>query len=156
MQRKGRVLRMSIFWLLAIGWIIVLFFFSGQTAMESSKLSGWFVNFVRGVFPFNRIPADQLTHAVRKLAHFCIFAVEGFLLCLAMEASFQDVSVGTVLSVIACTALAAANELHQMFFEGRSCEGRDMLIDAGGALLGIAVAALLLWLLRRRKHTSEE
>ena len=156
MQRKGRVLRMSIFWLLAIGWIAVLFYFSGQTAVESSKLSDWFVNFIRDVFPFNRVPADQLSHVVRKLAHFCIFAVEGFLLCLATEASFQDVSVGATLSVIACTALAAANELHQMFFEGRSCEGRDMLIDDGGALLGIAVAALLLWLLHRRKPEIEE
>ena len=155
MQNKGRVLRMSIFWALAIGWIAVLFFFSGQTAVESSALSGWVVDFIRGVFPFNRIPADQLTHVVRKLAHFCIFAVEGFLLCLATAESFQDVPVGAVLSVIACTALAAANELHQMFFEGRSCEGRDMLIDAGGALLGIAVAALLLRLLHRRKRARE-
>ena len=155
MQNKGRVLRMSIFWLLAIGWIAVLFFFSGQTAVESSALSGWVVDFIRGVFPFNRIPADQLTHVVRKLAHFCIFAVEGFLLCLATAESFQDVSVGAVLSVIACTALAAANELHQMFFEGRSCEGRDMLIDAGGALLGVG-AALLLHIIRRRKRARKK
>ena len=155
MQKKRRALRLGVFWALAIGWIAVLFLLSGQNAVESSELSGWFVNFVRDIFPFNRLPADQLTHVVRKLAHFCIFAVEGFLICLATAESFQDVSVGAVLSVIACTALAAANELHQMFFEGRSCEGRDMLIDAGGALLGIAVAALLLWLLHRRKRARE-
>ena len=156
MQNKGRVLRMSIFWLLAIGWIAVLFFFSGQTAVESSALSGWVVDFIRGVFPFNRIPADQLTHVVRKLAHFCIFALEGFLLCLAMTQSFRDRSAGAVLSVIACTALAAANELHQMFSEGRSCEGRDMLIDTGGALLGVAAALLLLHIIRRWKRAREK
>ena len=156
MQNKGRVLRMSIFWLLAIGWIAVLFFFSGQTAVESSALSGWVVDFIRSVFPFNRIPADQLTHVVRKLAHFCIFAVEGFLLCLATAESFQDVSVGATLSVIACTALAAANELHQIFSEGRSCEGRDVLIDSCGGLLGVAAAALLIWLLRRRKRARRK
>ena len=156
MQNKRKALRLILFWALAIGWIAVLFFFSGQNAADSSALSGWFVDFVRGIFPFSRIPADQLTYVVRKLAHFCIFALEGFLLCLATAESFQDVSVGAVLSVIACTALAAANELHQMLFEGRSCEGRDMLIDAGGALLGIAVAALLLWLLHRRKRAREE
>ena len=155
MQKKRKALRLILFWALAVGWIAVLFFFSGQNAADSSALSGWFVDFVRKLFPFNRIPADQLTYVVRKLAHFCIFALEGFLLCLATAESFQDVSVGAVLSVIACTALAAANELHQMFFEGRSCEGRDMLIDAGGALLGIAVAALLLWLLHRRKRARE-
>ena len=151
MQKKRKALRLILFWALAIGWIAVLFFFSGQNAADSSALSGWFVDFVRSIFPFNRIPADQLIYVVRKLAHFCIFALEGFLLCLAMTQSFRDRSAGAVLSVIACTALAAANELHQMFSEGRSCEGRDVLIDIGGALLGIAAAILLLWLVRRRK-----
>ena len=155
MQKKRKALRLILFWALAIGWIAVLFFFSGQNAADSSALSGWFVDFVRGIFPFSRIPADQLTYVVRKLAHFCIFALEGFLLCLAMTQSFRDRSAGGVLSVIACTALAAANELHQMFSEGRSCEGRDVLIDVGGALLGVGAAMLLLWLLHRRKRARE-
>ena len=155
MQKKRKALRLILFWALAVGWIAVLFFFSGQNAADSSALSGWFVDFVRSIFPFNRIPADQLIYVVRKLAHFCIFALEGFLLCLAMTQSFRDRSAGAVLSVIACTALAAANELHQMFSEGRSCEGRDVLIDIGGALLGIAAAMLLLRLLHRRKRARE-
>ena len=156
MQKKRKALRLILFWALAVGWIAVLFFFSGQNAADSSALSGWFVDFVRSIFPFNRIPADQLIYVVRKLAHFCIFALEGFLLCLAMTQSFRDRSAGAVLSVIACTALAAANELHQMFSEGRSCEGRDVLIDIGGALLGIAAAMLLLRLIRRWRRARRK
>ena len=156
MQKKRKWLWRTLFWALAIGWVAVLFFFSGQTAAESGKLSLWLTHLVQRLFPWIPLTTDALEHLLRKLAHFSIFALEGFLLCLATAESFQDVSVGAVLSVIACTALAAANELHQMFFEGRSCEGRDMLIDAGGALLGIAVAALLLWLLHRRKRAREE
>ena len=156
MQKKRKALRLILFWTLAVGWIAVLFFFSGQNAADSSKLSGWFVNFVQGVFPFNRIPADQLTYVVRKLAHFCIFALEGFLLCLAMAESFRDGSVGAVASVIVCTALAAGNELHQIFSEGRSCEGRDMLIDTAGALLGVGAALLLLHIIRRRKRARKK
>ena len=156
MQKKRKALRLILFWALAIGWIAVLFFFSGQNAADSSALSGWFVDFVRSIFPFNRIPADQLSYVVRKLAHFCIFALEGFLLCLAMTESFRDRTVGAALSVIVCTALAAGNELHQMFSEGRSCEGRDMLIDTGGALLGVAAALLLLHIIRRWKRAREK
>ena len=155
MQKKRKVLRLILFWALAVGWIAVLFFFSGQTAAESGRLSGALADFVRGIFPFNRIPPDQLEHVLRKLAHFSIFALEGFLLCLAMTESFRDRTVGAALSVIVCTALAAGNELHQMFSEGRSCEGRDVLIDTGGALLGIAVA-LLLWIIRRWKRAREK
>ena len=57
---------------------------------------------------------------------------------------------------LGATALAAGNELHQMFSEGRSCEGRDMLIDTGGALLGIGAALLLLWIIRRWKRAREK
>ena len=152
MQKKRKALRLILFWALAVGWIAVLFFFSGQTAAESGRLSGALADFVRGIFPFNRVPPDQLEHVLRKLAHFSIFALEGFLLCLALTESFRDKTAGAVLSVIACTGLAAANELHQMFSEGRSCEGRDVLIDTGGALLGVGAALLLLWIIRRWKR----
>ena len=151
MQNKRKALRLGIFWALAIGWIAVLFYFSGQTAAESSALSSSVANFVRGIFPFNRIPSGQLEHVLRKLAHFVIFGLEGLLLGLAMMQSVGKLRVGALLSAVACGALAAANELHQRFFEGRSCEGGDVLIDIGGALLGIAAATLLLWLVRRRK-----
>ena len=156
MQKKRKALRPILFWALAVGWIAVLFFFSGQTAAESGRRSGALANFVRGIFPFNRIPPDQLEHVLRKLAHFSIFALEGFLLCLVTTESSGEISVGAALSVIVCTALAAGNELHQMFSEGRSCEGRDMLIDTGGALLGIGAALLLLWIIRRWKRAREK
>ena len=151
MQNKRRALRLVIFWVLAIGWIAVLFFFSGQTAAESSALSGSLADLVRGIFPFNRIPPDQLEHVLRKLAHFGFFGLEGLLLGLAAMQSVRRLRAGALLSTLACGILAGANELHQRFFEGRSCEVGDMLIDFGGALLGVAAAALLLWIIRRRK-----
>ena len=52
MQKKCKALRLILFWVLAVGWIAVLFFFSGQNAADSSALSGWFVDFVRN---FNKV-----------------------------------------------------------------------------------------------------
>ena len=152
MQNKRRALRLVIFWALAIGWVAVLFIFSGQTGAESGELSLWLTHLVQRLFPWNPLTTDALEHLLRKLAHFSIFAVEGFLLCLAMMESFRDKGAGALLSGILCTAVAAANELHQSFIEGRSCEGGDVLIDSAGALLGIAVAALAYFLCRRRRR----
>ena len=152
MQNKRRALRLVIFWALAIGWVAVLFFFSGQTGAESGELSLWLTHLVQRLFPWIPLTTDALEHLLRKLAHFSIFAVEGFLLCLAMMESFRDKGAGALLSGILCTAVAAANELHQSFIEGRSCEGGDVLIDSAGALLGIAVAALAYFLCRRRRR----
>ena len=94
MQNKRRALRLVIFWALAIGWIAVLFFFSGQTAAESSALSGSLADLVRGIFPFNRIPPDQLEHVLRKLAHFGFFGLEGLLLGLAAMQSVRRLRAG--------------------------------------------------------------
>ena len=152
MQNKRRALRLVIFWALAIGWVAVLFIFSGQTGAESGELSLWLTHLVQRLFPWIPLTTDALEHLLRKLAHFSIFAVEGFLLCLAMMESFRDKGAGSLLSGILCTAVAAANELHQSFIEGRSCEGGDVLIDSAGALLGIAVAALAYFLCRRRRR----
>lgn len=152
MQNKRRALRLVIFWALAIGWVAVLFIFSGQTGAESGELSLWLTHLVQRLFPWIPLTTDALEHLLRKLAHFSIFAVEGFLLCLAMMESFRDKGAGALLSGILCTAVAAANELHQSFIEGRSCEGGDVLIDSAGALLGIAVAALAYFLCRRRRR----
>ena len=152
MKSKRKWLWRTLFWALAIGWVAVLFFFSGQTAAESGKLSLWLTHLVQRLFPWIPLTTDALEHLLRKLAHFSIFAVEGFLLCLAMMESFRDKGAGALLSGILCTAVAAANELHQSFIEGRSCEGGDVLIDSAGALLGIAVAALAYFLCRRRRR----
>ena len=152
MQNKRRALRLVIFWALAIGWVAVLFIFSGQTGAESGELSLWLTHLVQRLFPWIPLTTDALEHLLRKLAHFSIFAVEGFLLCLAMMESSRDKGAGALLSGILCTAVAAANELHQSFIEGRSCEGGDVLIDSAGALLGIAVAALAYFLCRRRRR----
>ena len=152
MKSKRKWLWRTLFWALAIGWVAVLFFFSGQTAAESGKLSLWLTHLVQRLFPWIPLTTDALEHLLRKLAHFSIFALEGFLLCLAMMESSRDKGAGALLSGILCTAVAAANELHQSFIEGRSCEGGDVLIDSAGALLGIAVAALAYFLCRRRRR----
>ena len=106
MQNKRRALRLVIFWALAIGWVAVLFIFSGQTGAESGELSLWLTHLVQRLFPWIPLTTDALEHLLRKLAHFSIFAVEGFLLCLAMMESFRDKGAGALLSGILCTAVA--------------------------------------------------
>lgn len=45
---------------------------------------------------------------------------------------------------------AASDEVHQYFVPGRSCELRDVLIDACGAATGVGIA----WLGQRRKERT--
>lgn len=156
MQRTRKPLLICFLWALAIGWIAVLFYFSGQSGVDSGNLSRRLTNFVLRCIPSLPLSADRLEFLLRKLAHFGIFAVEGFLLALAVMETTLDLPLGALLTGVACTAMAAANEMQQLGVAGRSCEGRDVFIDAGGALLGVLAAMLLLRLAHRSWWRAEK
>lgn len=155
MRRPKHPIRIILLWALALVWIAVLFFFSAQTAEESGSLSMWATEVLLRLCPWIPLDAAVLHPIIRKLAHFCFFGIEGFLLGLASLNTFRGrFSVG--MPVVACAAMAALNEYRQMFAEGRSCEVRDMLIDFSGAVLGIVLAALIFAACTRAKRDERK
>lgn len=155
MRRNRNPIWMVLLWALAIGWVAVLFYFSGQTGMESGALSAKLTRFVMRLLPGLNVSAATLEMILRKLAHFGIFAVEGLLLGLAMMETARDTGVGFVLTGMLCTMVAAANEFHQSLVDGRNSSGVDVWIDSAGALCGVLVAAALFWLVNRRRLRAE-
>ena len=143
---------------MAILWMRVLFFFSGQNADESGSLSGFVTQLVLRVLTFLRMPPSDLEHVLRKLAHFFIFAVEGFLLRMGLSL-IRTPGRRFLLASFVCAPLAVFNELHELTSEGRSCSPVDMAIDFSGALAGILFASLFCLLLarwRKRHHNTGE
>lgn len=141
-MQKRRLLGI-VLWVLALGWVAVLFVLSGQSGAASSDLSMRFTRLVLRMLPFLDISAAALEPVLRKLAHGGIFAVEGFLLGMAAMHSLGR-GRGFCLAAPACGLMAVFNELHQMYSPNRSCELRDMGIDFAGALAGICAAWLIL------------
>ena len=143
-MQKRQKFSMILFWVLAIGWIAVLFFFSGQGGVESADLSGRLTQFLMRRLDFLSVSAETMEFVLRKAAHFGIFVVEGLLLALAMLQTLPKrrwAAIGA--SAACCGALAVLNELHQTLMPDRSCELRDMIIDFSGALIGIFAAMVL-------------
>jgi len=68
---------------------------------------------------------------LRKLAHFCEYAILGALLLRALDR--------TELAVAAGVVYAATDELHQHFVPGRHAAFRDVAIDAAGVLAGVVL-----------------
>lgn len=149
MPRKTHRTLTLLLWIAAVGWIGVLFFFSGQSGEQSAGLSLRFTRWLLRALPSLPFAENQLHPILRKIAHFGIFAVEGFLLGLALMRTLPSPRRAALLAIPICAAMAVLNELHQNFMAGRSCEARDMIIDTSGAILGVAAAAILLLLLRR-------
>lgn len=150
MKRERRTALSMFLWLLAIGWVAVLFFFSGQNGVQSSELSMRVLNYLLRLFPGLPYSMEWMHTVLRKMAHFGIFAVEGFLLGMALMTTMQRRALGGTIALLCCVAMAGLNEYHQSFMDGRSCALMDVGIDAGGALAGVLFAALILFWRRRR------
>ena len=72
---------------------------------------------------------------LRKIAHFCEYAVLGLLLVRATRRDALAFGLGV--------AYAASDELHQHFVPGRQAAVRDVLVDAAGVLAGVLAARLI-------------
>lgn len=94
--------------------------------------------FIGGAQPVavNLVPAPW-----DKLAHLALFATVAWCAVLALAArSRYALGWGGLLAIV----LGALDEWHQLFLPGRSADLSDLLADAFGTLLGVAVAAWVL------------
>ena len=89
---------------------------------------------------------------VRKTAHLTEYAVLGFLTGWAfLRDGFH---LRLKLSAPLCAAAAIIDECIQRFSSGRAPRVTDVLIDWTGAALGLAVTALVCYLVRRHRKTK--
>ena len=133
------------FWVLTTAVLGLIFFFSAQTADESTIQSNFIIRLLSLITGDDSI-SDFI---VRKTAHFCEFA----LLCFLFNFSFAF-TYGRpkwILSLALTSAYAATDEFHQLFVEGRACQVMDWAIDSAGALAGLAAFAALIWIITRLK-----
>lgn len=145
----------------AVFMMALIFYFSSQDDVESSKTSGDVTEFVlETVVPAykkmtgaRRISFRKAAeHLIRKLAHFSEFALLSALLTGYFYLRRTD---GRLLAALlagwgAATLYACSDELHQMFVSGRGPSPVDVGIDSSGALLGAALVIGAAALAQRR------
>ena len=139
--RNGK--RAAVFALLAAAFIFVLFFFSGQSGDESNSLSMRLVQILFGGLIKRGMETETLNTVLRKLAHFGIFAIEGFLLGMALMNMLPKRKALPAAALI-CAFLAVASELYQTTSEGRTCSVLDMGIDTAGGIIGLLFSVVIL------------
>lgn len=125
---------------LLISWMALIFYFSAQPSNVSASLSGGITKSLLSQIgewlPFVHQKDWQFWHTlVRKNAHFMAYMVLGWLAFYKLKT--LDVKHAKGFSLLICILYAMTDEFHQLFVMGRSCEMRDVLIDASGATLGL-------------------
>ena len=147
----GRVL----FTLALAGCIWFIFSNSMAVADVSSVSSGRVLQLLQAVLRRLGHPAlaQRLTmHIVRKMAHFCEYTLEGFLLMLCMRVYTRRYVRHISVPMLAGVLTALTDETIQLFSQGRSSQVTDVWLDSAGVLAGILAALLLMGLWRLLFH----
>ena len=145
--------------------MLLIFFFSNETADRSDRTSGIFTRIVIDTaYPdFEQLPKPEqeevynvIQHLVRKTAHFTEYAMLGLLLRFCLQSWTGGRKHLLPASWIFGTLYAVTDELHQLLTDGRAGRWTDVAIDSSGVLTGAVIAAVVLVLGSRAYIAAKE
>ena len=151
----GRV----VFTLALAGCIWIIFSNSMAVAQVSSASSGRVLTLLQGALRRLGHPAlaQRLTqHVVRKMAHFCEYMLEGFLLMLCMRVYSRHPLRHITVPMLGGVLTALTDETIQLYSPGRSSQVTDVWLDSVGVLAGILAALVLMALCRLLFHHRDK
>ena len=151
----GRV----VFTLALAGCIWFIFSNSMAVAQVSSASSGRVLTLLQGALRRLGHPAlaQRLTqHVVRKMAHFCEYMLEGFLLMLCMRVYSRHPLRHITVPMLGGVLTALTDETIQLYSPGRSSQVADVWLDSVGVLAGILAALVLMALCRLLFHHRDK
>lgn len=158
-MKKIIILRIFIIALL-IADMAVIFSFSAEKASQSDETSSSVIERIVKIIykdfdswetqaKYEKVQSYQ--HLVRKLAHMTEYASLGVLSC-ALALTFGMKIKNLLFAFLFCVLYSGSDEFHQLFVPGRSGQITDVLIDSGGALIGIAGFSLLVFVIVKIKE----
>lgn len=160
------IIKKTVCWGLVAACMVVIFLFSAQTSGESVSTSNSVIETLATLLnpDFAQLDAEEqnniyalYSNAVRKLAHFTIYALLGFLVSLALcnyPLRYQKIF---LYSLGICAAYAITDEIHQIFVPGRGPGVLDVLIDSAGACCGSLIIICIVYMIKKlRGRTRRE
>lgn len=148
-----------------IGWMGLIFYFSAQTATESSQVSGSVIEVLAEKFypefetltpPEKQDLISSLQSVVRSTAHYCIYGGLGFFSFLTFI-SYTNLKykVRVFWMLETCLLYSVSDEFHQTFVDGRAMQLTDIIVDFAGVVTAVLICSLFVYLIKplRRKVT---
>lgn len=137
-------LKQSIYLILIIIWMLIVFMFSNQNGGTSQGISRKVTTTIVRIVTQNQNLTDEQTnkiventdYLVRKLAHFSIYAVGGILIHNYINTFNIENKKKIIISISVGVIYAIFDELHQYFIAGRSARILDVCIDSLGVITG--------------------
>jgi len=142
--KNGPYAKQAVRWFLATAWLIFTVYLSRQPATDSAAVSG---GLAYSIYLFlgrlNINVSYKLLHVIlRKIAHFGIHFVLGWLGWRALSSSCNQKRNAVIIAVILYGSIAILDELIQSIIPGRSMQAADFAINLSSILLGICAGVL--------------
>jgi VanZ family protein len=144
----------SKYWMPVLAWLVVTFI--GSTNVMSVEHTSRFI--VPFLFWLKPGMTQETTWWIIVVIRHCAHVGEYMILALLMWRALRrgtsvSMQMSTLCGVIllGCALFAASDEYHQTFVKSRTPSVRDVLLDTGGASLGLLIAASF-WDRRPKNH----
>lgn len=135
-------MKKTVYFILLIFWLIVIYLLSNQTGEVSGTNSGTLIHIVLdGIYSFFHLSKNNLNDVVniihepiRECAHSFEYFVLAFLSYKNLENwDYQENK--TIIAFLFCLICAMTDEIHQLFIVGRAFQYYDILMDMMGCTL---------------------
>lgn len=157
-NKKINIIRIILIILLFITFARI-FSFSNQNGVQSSgvsrKVTKILINNIKKVQAMSKeekeIFMNNAEKIIRKLAHFSIYTVVGFLMMALMSTYNAKTIIRVSISFGIGVIYAISDEIHQYFIPGRSGRVFDVMIDSFGVLTGICIIMIIMYIITKIK-----
>ncbi len=154
MNELRKYSRIIIFALCVILTMVYIFSNSLKSQEKSNDTSTKITEQIKPIIdPEDKIPHKELNHKVRKTAHCIEFGVLGIFLALLFDGikkCFNKTDVFAPLMLALSTAVA---DEYIQTFNDRGSQVEDVLIDFGGAIVGLFLVFIFSMVLYKRSKT---
>lgn len=166
-MKKRQILQIkNIKIILILIWMIIVFLFSNQQGTDSGNISKTVTIVIQKIFMGNNIDEsvykfDFFETIIRKLAHFSIYTIGGFLLMnyfydIQNENKKIYLKNKIFYSIFFGALYAVTDELHQFFVPGRSARIFDVGIDTFGVITGVLIYLVIIKLINFIKKCKQK
>lgn len=133
----------TIFIILTILWICVIWGHSLMPAVASANESSYFLDLLAAIFPIKDM--DLGMTLIRKLAHFTEYAILAILLTVDFHNLVKDKVSKVIFPLFSGLLTAQIDETIQLFVEGRSGQVTDVWIDFAGVCFAAAITCVIMF-----------
>lgn len=139
--------------IIAVVCMTVIFSFSSQNSTDTNSVSHAVTSKLAGIIfsGYNQLDAEtqniiteQMNLFIRKMAHFSLYFILGFMSALSVFLATHKYLKSFVSGIIICFIYGSLDEIHQMYVPGRTPLVRDVIIDTAGGVCGIVLCIMII------------